>query len=71
MKNASKSPLMVGPLIPWLCSYKSSIGRCSIILYGTSSDEVIENNSSILNEMKVDGILCEVLPFETKTEKKS
>ncbi len=65
MTDSPKSPLMIGPLIPFLCEYRKPDGIYGITLYGLSADEVIENNCAELQDLKVCGILHETIPCDT------
>jgi len=53
----SPSPLMIGPLVPWVCDYKLKGRRYSIVLYGTDPRQVWEDNRNLLPSMSVEGIL--------------
>ena len=63
--NAPKSPLCIGPLTPFCCEYTKRDGRYGIALYGLTAQQVIEDNRDRLENLKVIGILHEVIPCDT------
>lgn len=68
MDDDPKSPLMIGPLIPFLCEYRKPDGVYGITLYGLTPEQVVENNCGELADLKVLGILHETIPCDTPRE---
>lgn len=62
MTNTEPSPLQIGPLIPFLCEYRKHDGVYGITLYGMTEEQVINDNCAELDDLKVLGILHEIIP---------
>ena len=65
MTSDERSPLCIGPLIPFLCEYRKPDGPYGITLYGLTPEQVIEDNCGELDDLKVLGILHETIPCDT------
>jgi hypothetical protein len=65
MMDTPKSPLQIGPLIPFCCEYRKPDGIYGITLYGLTPEQVIEDNCAELADLKVLGVLHEIIPCDT------
>lgn len=65
MSDEPKSPLMIGPLIPFLCEYRKPDGLYGITLYGLTREQVLEDNCAELEGLTILGVLHETIPCDT------
>jgi hypothetical protein len=54
----SRSPLCIGPLVPFVCTYTRGGRRYGITLYATSEALIIETWGSRLKALTIDGVLA-------------
>ncbi|MCA0204306.1 MAG: hypothetical protein LCH92_08190 [Proteobacteria bacterium] len=53
-----RSPLAIGPLTPWACSYTGPDGgRYCITLHGSDPEQVVNDNLARLPGLTIDGVL--------------
>jgi hypothetical protein len=55
------SPLMLAGMTPWLCEYDGPDGVHGIVLYGTDSAQVLEDNCAELPGLRIEGIVYAVI----------
>lgn len=49
----------IAGMTPFACSYKKDGKPFAITLYGTSEEQILEDNCSELQDLKIDGVLIE------------
>ena len=60
-----RSPLSIGTMTPWACSYDGpNGGRFCITLHGTDPAQVLDDNCAALPGLTIDGVLHNVITQE-------
>lgn len=65
----NKSPLQIGPLIPFACSYKQGDKLHAITLYGLTEEQILNDNCDLIPSLKVDGVLWATGKWDGKPRK--
>ncbi|MDP5216733.1 hypothetical protein Q5Y75_05840 [Ruegeria sp. 2205SS24-7] len=53
----------IGGMKPWTCSHWKDGKKFAITLYGTSAEQVLEDNCDALDRLSVDGELAATIPL--------